>query len=606
MLPRRFKLVFGLAAFFAFALIYLSLPSSVDVHSVAKLPTSLSNLKPSKLPSISSYNPFGQSAHEPPVQANSTSGGTSWFSDWKWRNPFSSTITLDENRAVLPPLRTRPPVYTFYESDVKKDKAIHEAENELLLTWRRAWWAQGFEPVVLGRPEAMKNPLYESLHRLQLEDAMERELARWLAWGNMGTGILADWLALPMAPYEDSLLMYLRRGDYPQLTRYDGLHDGVFCGDKVAINEAIKQALSSSDISKTLSMVKAVKSETFNVDPKHDSIAYYSRDVISNKYKTVAESLDNKDEAKGLRLLAELINSHLHTIWQNRFPAGISVLKPLPEHMTALMEPAIDLARNLSQCPTTSMPSSCPPNAPRCQPCVSSKPMIISTPLVFRNASTLFTIGTVPHPYTTTSLHYEREPLDIKFVRRLGFSSRDQWLYGVTKEVVGSSTGPPARLVVFKDAVASEWGTARSIWLTAEHESPDDLDWIFGFALPREASDSGKSETPVPGPERRPLPPKPEGPAPTEDELKRERSLLARARETVRMDLKDRKRRQTKRGTVEAVEAWNLADTEAWRFSRSFSARRRVERLKWEEEERKFAGAESRKDGWGRWFDRST
>ena len=32
------------------------------------------------------------------------------------------------------------------------------------------------------------------------------------------------------------------------------------------------------------------------------------------------------------------------------------------------------------------------------------------------------------------------------------------------------------------------------------------------------------------------------------------------------------------RGIVDAVEQWNLADTEAWKFARAYSARRRVER----------------------------
>ncbi|KLU89590.1 hypothetical protein MAPG_08561, partial [Magnaporthiopsis poae ATCC 64411] len=39
-----------------------------------------------------------------------------------------------------------------------------------------------------------------------------------------------------------------------------------------------------------------------------------------------------------------------------------------------------------------------------------------------------------------------------------------------------------------------------------------------------------------------------------------------------------------------AVEAWNLADTEAWRFARAFVERSVVERRKWEEEESKYAG----------------
>jgi hypothetical protein len=56
-----------------------------------------------------------------------------------------------------------------------------------------------------------------------------------------------------------------------------------------------------------------------------------------------------------------------------------------------------------------------------------------------------------------------------------------------------------------------------------------------------------------------------------------------------------------------AIEAWNLADTEAWRFARAFLARSRVERLKWEEEEKKYAGGagaeRGKSEGWGRWFD---
>ena len=34
-----------------------------------------------------------------------------------------------------------------------------------------------------------------------------------------------------------------------------------------------------------------------------------------------------------------------------------------------------------------------------------------------------------------------------------------------------------------------------------------------------------------------------------------------------------------------AAEAWNLADTEAWRFIKAFRARKLVERLQFEEEE---------------------
>jgi len=49
-----------------------------------------------------------------------------------------------------------------------------------------------------------------------------------------------------------------------------------------------------------------------------------------------------------------------------------------------------------------------------------------------------------------------------------------------------------------------------------------------------------------------------------------------------------------------AVEAWNLADTEAWRFVRAWGARRAMERARWEEEEERFLG----EGVVGRWVDK--
>ena len=40
----------------------------------------------------------------------------------------------------------------------------------------------------------------------------------------------------------------------------------------------------------------------------------------------------------------------------------------------------------------------------------------------------------------------------------------------------------------------------------------------------------------------------------------------------------------------DVMEAWNLADTEAWKFVRAFNARRAMERRKWEDDEAVFIG----------------
>jgi hypothetical protein len=92
-----------------------------------------------------------------------------------------------------------------------------------------------------------------------------------------------------------------------------------------------------------------------------------------------------------------------------------------------------------------------------------------------------------------------------------------------------------------------------------------------------------------------------DGPVASEEDFQKEKALLQKA---IEFGAARTPRDDKIRG---AIEAWNLADTEAWKFARAFLARSRVERLKWEEEEKKYAGgagAERGKDeGWGRWFD---
>ncbi|KAI9820708.1 MAG: hypothetical protein M1827_005077 [Pycnora praestabilis] len=602
--PRRIQLLLGVAVFFVVSILVFSIPSSLSrsaASSVEDLSNSAANHLPKgklpKLPNLSDIHiPFRPvPAHTPPAQPNSTSGETKWYSDWKWLKPFSSSITLDENRSVLPPFRKRPPIYTFYDTSTKKDDATREAENQLLLVWRRAWWAQGFRPVVLGRAEAMNNPLYETLQTLELEPTLDLELTKWLAWGNMGTGILANWLVVPMGPYEDHLLTYLRRGEYPKLTRFEGLGSGLFTGDKAAIDDALKQALNNKELKMAKSLLEAAPRDMFDVDPDHDSIAFYDSTTITNRYQYIADKLANYG-SEGLALLPQLINSHLHTTFQNSFSDGIAVLKPLPAHMTTLVEPAFQIATMLTQCPETPVVSSCPPNRPKCKPCASAHPLAVYTPKIFRNSSTLYTIGTVPHPYTMASLTAQRGNIDTRFVRRE--TVRDPWVTAATKELMGTGIGAAPRVIRFKEAVASEWGSAHSLWLTAEKESPQDLAWHFGFALPTKINDKGTSVTPVPGPERRPQPIV-EGPVPTREELAQEQMLLEKARAAIKSTFRPQQ------VIKEVVEAWNLADTEAWRFARAFAARGRMERLKWEEEEKKFfAGTEGKGEGWGRWFDR--
>ena len=600
--PRRMAVLLGTIAIFAVFTLVFTLPNSIPAGpslgrftdhkiSIPKIPKTFT-------PSL--LNPFRAAAHAPPLQKNTTSGEISWYNDWKWLSPFSSSVTLDENRSLLPPLHERPPIYTYYDHTLSKEEDLKTAENAILVTWRRAWWAQGFKPIILGPAEAMNNPLYAEMQLIEMDPSLKIELSRWLAWENMGAGLLCNYLLLPMGAHEDSLLAYLRRGEYPLLTRFENLGSGLFAGGKADVRKAVKEALSNKDLKAAKDVISAVPSETFEIEGKHEALAYYDTKIIKDKYSKIADDIVDKG-AEGLMILNQLTVAHLHVTWQNIFSKGIAVLKPKADHMSEAIEPALNLARFLGTCPDSPLPSSCPPNRPRCVPCVASTPLKISTPASYHNTSDLYTIGTVPHPYTMALLSAFRNDIDVRWIRRE--SERDPWLSALTKELLGTGVSGAPRVIKFKEAVASQYGTAHSLWITAEKPLPTDLDWYFGFAIPRNATDSGKSETPVPGPERRPKPvvdPK-NGPIPNEADVEKERALLQRAIEFgEKRDVKEEKLRG-------AIEAWNLADTEAWRFARAYLERARVERLKWEEEEKKFAGGagaeRGKSEGWGRWFD---
>jgi hypothetical protein len=608
---RRFSTYLLLAGLFVICLVlYSSSESSVASGSedLSQTPVPFTGKLPKyKIPNF--HFSFRTSSHKPPQQPNSTSGESSWYNDWTWLNPFSSSITLDKNRSVLPPPGLRPHIYTYYE---RKEERNVEVDQQLLLTWRRAWWAHGFRPVVLGRAEAQNNPFYERLQGLVLSESMDFEMHRWLAWGHMGTGLLASQNCVPMGPSDDALLSYLRRGQYPSLTRFEGLGADIFAAEKTHIYDATRNIFSNPKLNSAETIMEVIHPGQFKTE-QAGAIARYDSATLTSKYPALAAKLVRTHD-EGRLALNTMINSHLHTTWQNTFSKGVAVLKPIPAHTTALIAPSLHLANLLAQCPESMIPSSCPPNRPECSPCVSSR-VQVTTPSSFRNVTSLYSIGMVPHPYTMITLNNQSDAITVRHVRR--YTDRDPWLTAVTRDVLGAGRGGPSRVVSFKEAVASEHSRSRSLWLTTEQipastfKSPDaslpeewlaDLDWHFGFSIPRAPITHGESITPVPGPERRPKskPGLPEEKRksydpdpPTEDQLAIEVELLDKAKQVV--NTKDARLGQIRN----VAEAWNLADTEAWRFARAYRARCVVERLKWEEEERGY-GVGGR--GKGRWW----
>ena len=429
---------------------------------------------------------------------------------------------------------------------------------------------------------------------------------RWLAWGNMGSGVLSNYLLVPMAAHEDPLLSFLRRGDYPELTRYQGLENALFVGSKDNVEKAVQKTLSSSNLDLAKSIAEAVP-DLFSVDSNHDGVACYSLESSLRNYAPIQGKLGlESTTGDGLTMLAALINSHLHMNWQNTFSKGIAVTKPEAKFTTTMIEPAIDLARNLSACSYTPMPTSCPPNRLKCQPCVSMQPMRIVTPPVYRNSSDFFTITTVPHPFTLQSLIHDKDNIDIPYTRRK--TNRDTFILSATKELLGTGISSFARLARFKDAVAGDFAQGHSLWLTAETPFKVEIEKEpagprLDLRLPNPAPNRSKTAnpvTPVPGPERRPPPPKQEfdGPQPTDRQLETQQYILAKAKNYVVKGM-GRDGKQAAKNVRQVMEAWNLADTEAWKFVRAFNARRTMERRRFEDDEEAFLG----RGAYDRWKD---
>ncbi|PHH92595.1 hypothetical protein CDD83_6656 [Cordyceps sp. RAO-2017] len=521
--------------------------------------------------SLSNLSPLRQTANTPPPRQGDDHGrddheyaGSSWSVDSRWLSvPFSSSLTQDSRRVVLPPLRQRQPIYCYYDTTVSESRDETEAEKELLLTWRRAWWASGFRPVVLNEAVAKRNPRYAELRRLDSDDHVRKDLTRWLAWETMGGGLMAHYTLLPTLP-DDPTLSSFRRGQLPNLMRWQALGDAFFAGRNESISAAIRQAMEPAGLSLLETSMSDLPGDLFELGNAPASLASYTPAILRKKYGKVAESFE-QSRAHGLRSLNRLINTHLHISWQNQFPNGIEVLKPRPEHTTEMISSALKLAQQLASCSDSPMPSTCPPNQPDCRPCVATAPMRVTTPSRYLNSSLIFSIGTVPHPWTLALLDNMRESFNVSWIRRE--SSRDPWLTVVTQALLGTGVSGARRIMSLKEAVAREHVESNSLWLAAEKDDPRDLDWFFGFAVPERGMDPGRSESPVPADRLRESKAEPDtlhnGPVASEKDLAKEAPLLERAQHVL-----------TRTGTTEEIklraslEAWNMADTEVWRNRR--------------------------------------
>ncbi|CEJ79886.1 hypothetical protein VHEMI00100 [[Torrubiella] hemipterigena] len=532
-------------------------------------------------------NPLLNPSHAPPRKDNDNFKGSSWMPNLQWLSvPFSKKASLDD-RIVLPPLPKRQPVYCYYDSTKDKPKEVKDAESDLLLTWRRAWWAQGFRPQILGYADAMNNPLYAEMQKKTTQDSsLNDNVMRWLAWDALGGGILVQHTLFPMA-HDDNVLSYLRRGELIGLQRWSYLDDGIYTGDKQTLTKALRGLLHNS---KTASLThfktgepvhtvyEALDPNLFKLDEDGSPFAYYSNSTIHKKYEKLV-----KNGEVDIGALNGLVNAHLQSTWQQRFSGGIEVMHTHAQHMGELLGKGDKLAESLRTCQESPLPDSCPPNNAKCTPCSASTSMKVKATESFHNKTNVYTIGIVPHPWTYAVLKNMREDLDTAFIK--AEIPPNDWVETITKDVLAKAN-VDKRVLSYKQIVAGEGALASSLWLSSERQFPDDLEWHFGFSIPKPESKDTDDDEAVKS---------------SKEESAKELVLISHAHQVIALD------KSTDKTKLRAeLEEWSMADTEAWRFTRAMQARRQLERNNFEKEEAKYAqgaGSEKGRSRWSKWND---
>jgi len=116
----------------------------------------------------------------------------------------------------------RPKIYTYYER--AKTDMTYEADMALLGYWEKAWYAAGWDPVILGEADAKKLPEYNALMGLIIDPKFigGYNMAcykRWIAMVAVDGGFMSDYDTFPLnhflrhgrhLPYSGRLVVYER------------------------------------------------------------------------------------------------------------------------------------------------------------------------------------------------------------------------------------------------------------------------------------------------------------------------------------------------------------------------------------------------------------
>ena len=360
-----------------------------------------------------------------------------------------------------------------------------------------------------------------------------------------------------MGPRDDSAIVALGRCEFQYMSRFKDFAQKLYSGDKASIDKILTYVTThpqkEGDDIKTIEQAIAKSGnldDMMHLDSLPTVLANYAPEVVKKKYK------DLKPED-----LPDLVNAHLHSTFLEQHNDGIEVLSPFNGKLGALHQLALELANRIAACPAKNpLPDSCPPNIPDCMPCTEDFPISSPEHLPGRGTNS-FILGTVPHPFITAemtidelSLLTDSDSRATSFIRRKAI--RDPWVREVTKGIMDDRLGFQPRVSKIKELVAVVPGNRlTAIWST-DKQGFKDTEWTLGFKL----SSVEELGLKLSG-----------GDEVQKDTLNNAKKVVAKEANMVRV-----------------MEAWNMGDTEAWKFVNAWRERRIVERTKWTKTERRY------------------
>lgn len=290
-----------------------------------------------------------------------------------------------ENQYVFPSAPVRPKIYTYTELSFQQSVSDPEAteqklkfnlENEILETWKRAFYAMGFDPVVLQLSDALKHPKFSTYIEVSDKEKKFKRMkhAKWFALASIGSGAFSDYRVIPVTrTFNTTTFNILRHTHIPKSFKFIDSDSIPIAITSASTTEKIIQLILESEDSDDKSLQSRIAGE-FQLYPggNQNDIAYYSDKNI----KAINLGKLDKKNIDPIYTLT-LMNTHLHQIFIHSNSEGINYFDPYnidiskknkksyrhpffnkfsPKIKTSnfqyLESPAINLASRLAQCPS--------------------------------------------------------------------------------------------------------------------------------------------------------------------------------------------------------------------------------------------------------------